>query len=88
MYFDQGNIQCWKDQCEKQRKELTELNAQLADQRKRDRFEAACAVLQGLMSNTYYMERWSKQEDDVKLSIETADALLAELDRREAQDAS
>ena len=52
-----------------------------SEQRQLLRLDVAKAAMQGLLSNNYYMERWSKKEADIELCFEYADALLAEWER-------
>lgn len=83
MYFDQGNIQCWRDQCEKLRVEVVKLKAQLADQREERRFHAAKDILAAMWGNPDITSQTNIDGPCVSVAIRSADALIAELEKKE-----
>ena len=82
MYFDQSNIECWKDLAREHGKQIQSLEEKLESKRKRDRLMLAGQILAAMWANPALLDSLSI----VELSVEQADALLAELDK-ETQDA-
>ena len=78
MYFNQNDIQCWKDLCEKQRHELKVL-------REERRFKAAKGIAAGMFANPEIANAngvtWNIPMD----AVIQADILLAELDKKKEE---
>jgi len=67
------------DYCHKIELQLVKLQKELADQREERRFQAACAAMSGLLVEGSY-NKWADMASD---SVNCADALLAELEKKE-----
>ena len=82
MYFDQSNIQCWKELCADKEKMIDKLLLQLADQRSRDRLMLAGQIAAALLANP---APWDKELNTVELRMahvfRNVDALLTEHER-------
>ena len=88
MYFDQSNIECWKDLAREHGKQIQSLEEKLESKRRRDRLELAGRAMQALIPMTSRVvsigdgfDFYACHETTAREAMKFTDALLAELDK-------